>query len=125
MDNMEVTPRGGKRLGAGRKKGMASIKAEEARKYMISRITEELEPILTGQIELAKGLYHETTDDEGKRRVYHQPPDSRVAAYLLNQLVGRPKETLDMNVIPVFSLKELSKRASKFNIKEINSSLLE
>lgn len=109
---MEITTtRGGRRLGAGRKRGLASIKAEEARKYAVTRIAEELEPILTGQIELAKGSYYETEDENGEKVVYRQLPDPRVAAFLLNQVIGKPKETMDMNVKPPFSLIELSKRA--------------
>ncbi len=114
---METTiKRGGKRLGAGRKKGLASVKAEEARKYMVDRIAAELEPILSAQIELAKGAYYETEDDQGKRTVYRKLPDPRISTYLLNQLVGRPKETLDMNVTPVFSLKALA--AQRHLVKE-------
>jgi hypothetical protein len=101
--------RGGARLGAGRKRGLASIKAEEARKYLVSRVASELEPIITGQIELAKGAYYEEADGEGVRKVYRKLPDTRSAAYLVDQAFGRAKETLDMNVKPAFSLIELGK----------------
>lgn len=73
--------RGGKRTGAGRKKGVASIKAEEARKYLSERVASELEEILTGQLELAKGAYSEVNTDEGFRRIYRRLPDSKAAAY--------------------------------------------
>ena len=89
---MENTKRGGKRLGAGRKRGTTSIKAEEARKYLITEITKELKPIVMGQIEQAKGIYCEDED----KVVYQKQPDSKVAMYLLNQLVGHPKETLEV-----------------------------
>jgi hypothetical protein len=79
--------RGGKRPGSGRKKGLASIASEEARKYVVSRIYEEIEPIITGQIEMAKGVYYE----KGKEKIYQKLPDNKVAEYLLNQLVGIPK----------------------------------
>ena len=108
----ETTTRGGKRPGAGRKKGLASIKAEEARSYTVKRIAEELEPILSAQIELAKGAYYEEIDGtEGVRRVYKSLPDSRVAAFLINQLIGRPKETAEIKVEGAFSLVALAKRS--------------
>ena len=100
--------RGGKRLGAGRKRGLASIKAEEARKYTVSRIAEELEPIIAGQIELAKGTFYESEDTDGNKTIYRQLPNAGVAQYLISQSIGKPKETVDMNVAPVFSLRALA-----------------
>ena len=118
-----TTKRGGKRLGAGRKKGLASIKAEEARKYMVDRVAGELEPILAAQIELAKGAYYETVDDNGKRIVYRKLPDARVSTYLLNQLVGRAKETVDMNIQEPFSLKVLAERRKMLTAEEDRNTL--
>ncbi len=113
IEAITTTNRGGKRLGAGRKRGIASIKAEEARKYLVNRIAEELEPILMGQIELAKGAYYEVDGPEGKKVIYQKLPDQSASTYLLNQLVGRAKETMDLNVQPVFSLRELAKRRNQ------------
>jgi hypothetical protein len=112
------TLRGGKRIGAGRKKGLASIKAEEARKYMNERISSELEPIITSQIEMAKGMYYEVIDEEGVKKVYRNLPDPRAATYLLNQLVGKAKETMDMNVTPIFSLRELAERRKNIALED-------
>ncbi len=88
--------RGGKREGAGRKKGFASVKAEESRKYVARRIEEELEPILSGQIEMAKGIY--TNTDGNNTKVYKKLPDSKVAEYLLNQLIGRPRDFSEIKI---------------------------
>lgn len=93
-----TTTRGGKREGSGRKRGLASIKAEESRKYVVGRIAEELEPILSGQIDLAKGIYREIPDGERKTKIYQQLPDSKVAEYLLNQAIGRPKEIAEVKM---------------------------
>lgn len=92
------TKRGGKRTGAGRKRGVANIKAEEARKYLVQRIADELEDILTSQIELAKGIYYETGTGEEVKRVYQKHPNTRVAEYLLNQLIGRPTEFSEIKI---------------------------
>jgi hypothetical protein len=103
---MEHT-RGGKRIGAGRKKGLATVKAEEARNYVVKRIAEELGPILDGQIALAKGMYYEEEDRDGLKQVYYKAPDSHVATFLINQLIGRPKETAEVKVEGAFSLRAL------------------
>jgi hypothetical protein len=86
-----MNKRGGKRIGAGRKKEQRTIESEKAREYMISRIAKELGPIVTAQIESAKGLYFE---DKNKNLIYKIKPDLKAGEYLLNQIVGKYKETL-------------------------------
>lgn len=49
-----MTTHGGKRPGAGRKKGLASVLAEQARAYIAGRVMEEIEPLVAPQIEKAK-----------------------------------------------------------------------
>lgn len=49
-----MAQRGGKREGAGRKKGEASILADKAREYIAIRVSEELGPIVDKAIEQAK-----------------------------------------------------------------------
>ena len=93
-----TTTRGGKRDGAGRKRGLASIKAEEARKYVVQRVADELESILTAQIDMAKGIYHEVQNGQENIRVYQRLPDSKVAEYLINQAIGKPKEFTELKV---------------------------
>ena len=105
METATTSTRGGFRLGSGRKRGMASIKAEETRKYLVSRIVTELEPIIAGQIELAKGAYREVEEEGQVKRIYARLPDSRVAAHLLNQILGPTKEILDTK--PPLTLREL------------------
>lgn len=88
-------PSGGKREGAGKPKGYKAshtIKSEQARKYIIERVTAELEPILTGQIEAAKGLYYETVD----KKVYQDKPDNTAAKNLIDQAYGKARETLEV-----------------------------
>ena len=74
---------GGKRLGAGRKvgsKAQHTIEAEQARAYVIKRVVEELDPIIDKHIEMAKA------------------GDRQGLEYLINQAIGKPKETVEMNV---------------------------
>lgn len=101
--------RGGKRTGAGRKRGIASIKAEEARKYAVERIVAEIDPILTAQIEAAKGAFYEVDGKDGVKTIYQREPDLKAGMYLANQLIGHPKETAEITVIEPFSLKALER----------------
>lgn len=116
--------RGGTRVGAGRKKGLATIKAEEARNYAVQRIAEELEPILAGQIEMAKGAYYEETTEDGERIVYRQMPDPRVASFLINQIIGKAKETTDLNIKAPFSLLALAQQAREFEKNQKDQALM-
>lgn len=88
--------KGGKRAGAGRKKGYKAITAEKAREYLVKRVAEELDPILTAQIESAKGLYYEKLTKEGEIKVYQDKPDINAGKYLTDQTIGRAKETVEM-----------------------------
>lgn len=49
-----MAQRGGKREGAGRKKGLASILADKARDYIAEQLDKELKPIVEKAIEQAK-----------------------------------------------------------------------
>lgn len=90
---METKQRGGKRIGAGRKKANHTIAKEKAREYLIMKIREHMAPIVTAQIDSAKGLSY--VGEAGK--VYTQPPNTRVGEYLLNQIAGRPNLNVELN----------------------------
>jgi len=70
--------RGGLRPNAGRKKANHTISAENARAYIIKRVTEELEPIMTKAIEQAKAGDQPTRKD------------------LMDRAYGKPVETLQV-----------------------------
>jgi hypothetical protein len=61
----------------GRPKGTNAIKAEEAKAYIIRRVTEELKPIIDKQIALAKN------------------GDNNARKDLLDRAFGRPTETVE------------------------------
>jgi len=88
---------GGFRPGSGRKRGMASITAENARAFMLKEIAKDLEPIMAAQKEAAKGLWYEKLTDSGKLKIYQRDPELRTGEYLLNQLVGRPREVIQLS----------------------------
>jgi len=92
MDKRTIKQNGGKRAGAGRKKANHTIASEKAREYLITSIVEHLAPIVSAQIESAKGLSY--IGKQGK--IYTKLPDTRVGEYLLNQVVGKAKENIEM-----------------------------
>ncbi|KKQ35350.1 MAG: hypothetical protein US50_C0017G0011 [Candidatus Nomurabacteria bacterium GW2011_GWB1_37_5] len=90
-----TTQRGGKREGAGRKKGFPALQHEEARKLLSIKLATEFGPIVDKAIEQAKD-----GDTEARR-------------WLTDRAWGRAKESVDMNVQPVFSLKALALEADR------------
>lgn len=85
---------GGKRPGAGRKKGFAALEAEKAREYVVRTVTENLGPILLAQMEAAKGLYYEKKTADGDVVIFKEKPDVAAGKYLVDQTIGRAKETM-------------------------------
>ncbi len=92
MDKKTVKQNGGKRAGAGRKKANHTIASEKAREFLITSIVEHLEPIISAQIDSAKGLFY--IGKQGK--IYTKLPDTRVGEYLLNQVAGKAKENVEL-----------------------------
>lgn len=64
-----------------------------ARERTQLRVTKKLEKLLDAQIDLATGLYYVTADG---KHVYKQKPDGGRGEYLLNQLIGKPKESIEV-----------------------------
>lgn len=125
---------GGKRPGAGRKKGHKAshtIEAEKAREFVIGQVVERLQPIMQSKFALAlghdvmmarelekdkkTGAYHRTgkwvqvTDPlqikellNGSQsgdeyyQIWTKSPDGNSLQYLLNQTIGKPKETVEI-----------------------------
>lgn len=87
-----MTQRGGKREGAGRKKAMSTIEKEKMREYLIERVRAEMGPIVDAQIALALGVKVAGSDD-----VYVKAPDLNAARYLLDQTIGKARESVDLN----------------------------
>lgn len=92
--------KGGKQPGAGRPKGSKAshtLEASKARQYVIERVVSEMEPILTAQIDSAKGLWMEELDSDGvRKRIYRKAPDTRAVEYLVDQTIGRASQAIDV-----------------------------
>ncbi len=85
-----VKKNGGARPGAGRKKGTSGIIMERSRTFVLQRIERELGMVLDSSFQLAKGITILT--DEGI--VYKKAPDTQILKHLIDQLVGKPKESV-------------------------------
>ena len=95
--------------GRGRPKGSktkATIKSEEARRYVLDRVVAELEDITTAQIEASKGMYLEEIDKKTGTliRVYREKPDLKAGEYLLNQGIGKAKENVEIATVKKLSI---------------------
>jgi hypothetical protein len=90
--------KGGFREGAGRPKAPHTIASETARKLVIERVTANLEPLLNAQIEAAKGIYVEKELDSGTVLVYREKPDINAGKYLIDQTIGKAKESLAVDL---------------------------
>jgi hypothetical protein len=80
----------------GRPKARHTLQAEQARAYVISRVVNDLLPIMDAQIDAAKGLWYEEITKEGKRRIYKAKPDIFAGKNLLDQVIGKAKETVEV-----------------------------
>jgi len=81
----------------GRPKSTATIKAQKMREKLVNEVNKELQPILTAQLEAAKGLYYEKIDLDGVIRIYKEKPDINAARYLLDQAIGKAKESVELS----------------------------
>jgi len=88
---------------AGRPKGSVSgntLRAQKMREHLQKKVEEEFGPIIQAQIDLATGvviqqkvkLKNKTID-----RYYTMKPDANAAKYILDQAIGRAKETLEVS----------------------------
>ena len=86
--------KGEKIPGQGGQKGKARgiVTKDIARDRIIFQINKNKDKILKAQIEAAKGMH---VMKEGQI-IYTKIPDTKMGEYLLNQLIGKPKESLEI-----------------------------
>ncbi len=90
-----VENNGGTRSGAGRKKASHTIKSEAMRKKMIEMVNEKLEPLINAYLDSALGLHIEVKEKDGKKRRYQKAPDITALKSLIDQAMGRAKESVE------------------------------
>lgn len=93
-----MATQGGKRIGAGKPKGYKAshtLEAQETRKKIVEMISERTEELMSAKFALALGYTKAITNEDGKvTQVYTVSPDGNAIQYLLNQVIGKPKETI-------------------------------
>lgn len=67
-----------------------------AREYIVKRINAKRDKLLDAKIDMAIGYHY--TDADGNH-VYEKKPDPASSEYLLNQLIGKPKESIEVKTI--------------------------
>jgi hypothetical protein len=67
-----------------------------SREQTIKKIYKHKDKILEAQIAGAVGFYYETADG---KHVYQKKPDLGTGEYLLNQLIGKPKESIEVTSV--------------------------
>lgn len=94
---------------AGRPYGAVSEETrmkQEMRRMLTKAVHARFGDLVRAQVDLAAGVWVEETDTkinaegeiEEKRRVYRRPPSNEALKYLLDQSVGKAKESLDVNL---------------------------
>ena len=92
--------KGGKQPGAGRPKGSFSgstLKAMKARELLIEEVTKKWKPLIEAQMALALGHYERVKVNGKTEKVYLQGPDQNAIKYLMDQTIGRAKESLELS----------------------------
>jgi len=118
-------PRGGKRVGAGRKKGPATLEKEAAREVVRSLVFAQLEPLVSAQIANAQGIKYLVVrqkatgkflrvgeakaalvgeSDEETIEVWEKDPQVQAFSDLMNRALDKPAEqeqavTVDGNLV--------------------------
>ena len=110
---------GGQREGAGRPKGAKAshtIKSEAMRKKMIEMVNEKLEPLINAYLDSALGLHVEVKGSDGKKRRYQKAPDIAALKSLIDQALGRAKESVEHS--GSMTLEDLYSKASQDSKEE-------
>lgn len=77
--------------------GTHTLDASEMRKRIIETVNQNLQPLMEAKMDLALGHNFAHMDEKGNLvKVYKKSPDSNSIQYLLNQSVGKPKETMEI-----------------------------
>lgn len=121
--------------GGGRPKAGHTLQSEAMRATLIELVHKRIKPIVNGQIASAEGLQVMMTKDaenkwtqvinpdeverllnsdckdENYYQIWTKNPETNAAKYLLDQAVGKPKETIDANITGSLSLVQALKGA--------------
>ena len=104
----------------GRPRGSKSLLAEKMRTELTKTVHKEFKPIIRAQIDLAKGLVEERPvkleDGSVAPRFYRARPLVESAKYLLDQAIGKAKESIEHS--GSMTLVDFVKNTEERNAKE-------
>ena len=107
-------------LKGGRPVSKATIIAQKTREYLAVALERRLKPIVEAQLDAAMGIETEAFDRR-TGKLYYKDPGPNVVAFktILEQVVGRPKETVEMsgpegNPVPVEIVHSIKKIYGSF-----------
>lgn len=63
------------------------------RDYVVATIAQKKKKLIEAQLDVAIGYSYIT---ESGKKIYTKPPNASTGEYLLNQLIGKPKESVDV-----------------------------
>lgn len=89
--------RAGNNHKGGRPKGSVgthTLEASKLREFIIEKVGQNAEPLLQAKMALALG--HKVMTTNGSV-VYTKSPDGNAIQYLLNQVVGKPRDTIELH----------------------------
>lgn len=87
-------PRGGARPGAGRKP--RAVVYRQPIREAETKIRDRLPWIVDRLFELAEGVRVESTGISGEPIVYQRPPDRASCEYLMDRIMGKPTQPVDV-----------------------------
>ena len=86
---------GGKRIGAGRKKAGRTVTAEKMRECFVNEVAKKMPALVEAHMDLALGHHYEKMTETGVMRIYKASPEQKAGQYLLDQGIGKPKESIE------------------------------
>lgn len=87
---------GGKRPGAGRKKGKANLEHEVMRAFIREKVIAEKEELIDSQLQKARGCWALDKKDGTGDKIYEIPPDPNAFKVLMEHGFGKPRQDVDI-----------------------------
>jgi hypothetical protein len=108
---------GGARPGSGRKKGSMNETTRIAlalRQKFAQSVERRWKEIETATYDIALGHWYEKDMGQGVKKIYQKSPDSYMLKYMNEQIIGKAKETLEVDSPGLNTeLKELNEKLGK------------
>ena len=82
-----------KKLGRPRKLDLYAGRIRSAE----DQVADRLPQLISNLFQLADGIWVEEKDGDGERRVYSRPPDRQANEYLINRILGKPTEAVELS----------------------------